>query len=77
MRVLRRLERNAFQGPLFRLTDTDSDATVNRYCYSRVAIDYGVLTKQDTFSGCEPTRHGVRLGHEPMSLPVGAVSSRT
>ena len=73
----RRLERHALKSPFFRLLDTDSHTAVNRDCDGRLPIDYGVLTEQDALSGRETPRHGSRLGNEPMSLPVGAVCSRT
>ena len=63
--------------PLVRLLDTDPHTAVNSHRDGRMSIDYGVFAEQDALTGREASRHGARLGHEPMSLPVGAVSSRT
>tara|TARA_B100000405_G_C16683619_1_gene410217 strand:- start:1204 stop:1446 length:243 start_codon:yes stop_codon:yes gene_type:complete len=76
MGVPRRLESNTFQSPLVRLLNTHSNAAFNGYRDSRVAVDYRMLTKQDALPGRETTRHDSRQGHEAMSLPVEAVSSR-
>ena len=77
VRVSRRLEGDSLQSPLSRLLDTDSHTAINSHRDGWMAIDHGMLAEQDALSGRETTRHGARLGHEPMSLPVEAVSSRT